>query len=215
MAGGARSAQDEKVSSMPIRIAVSDPLPVYRRGIMATLGEAGFDPEAPDDLLTWVREEQRQVVLLTLDGPSDWALLAELRHTRADLVVVAVLTDVSVQTYVRAVLTGAAAAVPRDATPDVVKRVFEEALEGFSVLPVEVVQTLAAPHHRAADEPSPPQHELAWLRELAGGATVAQLAERSGYSERAMFRLLRVLYQRLDVSNRTEALMLAKQRGWL
>jgi DNA-binding CsgD family transcriptional regulator len=30
-----------------------------------------------------------------------------------------------------------------------------------------------------------------------------------------MFRLLRDLYQRLDVGSRTEALILAQQRGWL
>jgi DNA-binding NarL/FixJ family response regulator len=200
---------------MPVRIAVSDPLPVYRHGVMATLGEAGFAPEAPDDLLRWIRQEHRLVVLLTLDVQSDWALLAELRHTRSDVVVVAILTDVSVPSYVRAILAGAAAAVPRDASPEAVRRVFEEALEGFSVLPVEVVQALAAPHQQTDTGPAPPPHELGWLRELAGGATVAQLAERSGYSERAMFRLLRDLYQRLNVGGRTEALILAHQRGWL
>jgi DNA-binding NarL/FixJ family response regulator len=200
---------------MLLRIAVSDPLPVYQRGLMATLGEAGFDSEAPDDLRTWIRQEHRRVVLLTLDVPSDWALLAELRHTRSDLVVVAVLTDVSVQSYVRAILAGAVTAIPRDASPKAVRRVFEEAVEGFSVLPVEVVQALAAPHQRVESGPTPAAHELDWLRELAGGATVTQLAERSGYSERAMFRLLRDLYQRLEVSSRTEALILAQQRGWL
>ncbi len=200
---------------MRVRVAVSDPLPVYRRGVMATLGEAGFTSEAPDDLLAWTRQEHGRVVLLTMDAPSDWELLAELRHSRADLVVVAVLTDVSVQSYVRAILAGAVGAVPRDASPEAVRRVFEQAVEGFSVLPVEVVQALAAPHPRAHAEPAPPPHELDWLRDLAGGATVGQLAERSGYSERAMFRLLRELYQRLNVKSRTEALMLAHQRGWL
>lgn len=200
---------------MPVRIAVSDPLPVYRRGMMATLGEAGFNPEAPDDLLAWVRQEHRRVVLLTLDAPSDWTLLAELRHTRQDLLVVAILSDVSVRTYVNAITAGAAAAVPRDASPEAVRRVFEEAVEGFSVLPVEVVEALATPHRRTETRSAPAAHEVDWLRELAGGATIAQLAKNSGYSERAMFRLLRDLYQRLDVSTRTEALILAQQHGWL
>ena len=30
-----------------------------------------------------------------------------------------------------------------------------------------------------------------------------------------MFRLLRSLYAKLDVKSRTEALMLARERGWL
>jgi DNA-binding CsgD family transcriptional regulator len=45
--------------------------------------------------------------------------------------------------------------------------------------------------------------------------TVRQLADRAGYSERMMFRLLRDLYDRLRVKGRTEALMLARERGWL
>ena len=52
-------------------------------------------------------------------------------------------------------------------------------------------------------------------RELAGGVTVAQLAAQVGYSERMMFRLLRELYDRLHVRGRTDALMLARERGWL
>jgi hypothetical protein len=56
-----------------VRIAVSDLLPVFRRGIMATLGDAGFDPEAPEDLAAWIPEEHRRVVLLTLESAEDWA----------------------------------------------------------------------------------------------------------------------------------------------
>jgi DNA-binding CsgD family transcriptional regulator len=63
--------------------------------------------------------------------------------------------------------------------------------------------------------PMPSNRELDWLGQLAEGTTVAQLAERSGYSERAMFRLLRNLYNQLNVRNRTEALQLAQDRGWL
>jgi DNA-binding CsgD family transcriptional regulator len=44
---------------------------------------------------------------------------------------------------------------------------------------------------------------------------VGQLADQAGYSERAMFRMLRNLYAKLKVSTRTEALMHARERGWL
>ena len=94
-------------------------------------------------------------------------------------------------------------------------RVFEDAVRGVSALPIGVVAALAAPHERSDHVQEPSESELAWLRELASGATLAQLAEHSGYSERAMFRLLRELYGRLEVKNRTEALMLSQRRGWL
>ncbi|MEA2589098.1 MAG: hypothetical protein QOH66_2025, partial [Actinomycetota bacterium] len=41
------------------------------------------------------------------------------------------------------------------------------------------------------------------------------LAEKVGYSERALYRLLHALYGRLGVSNRTEAILQASRRGLL
>jgi DNA-binding NarL/FixJ family response regulator len=94
--------------------------------------------------------------------------------------------------------------------------VFSAAIRGQSLLPAEVVRALASPGPTAErGQGAPSVREIEWLRELANGVTVARLAGRAGYSERAMFRLLRELYARLRVHNRTEALMLARERGWL
>lgn len=41
------------------------------------------------------------------------------------------------------------------------------------------------------------------------------MAERTGYSERALYRLLHGLYGRMRVSNRTEAIVLATRYGLL
>jgi DNA-binding NarL/FixJ family response regulator len=201
---------------MSVQVAVSDPLPAFRRGIMAILDETGYGTETPGDLLAWTQGQQRSVIFLTLQSSEDWRLLDELHSATSDLLVVAVLVDVSTATYVRAVLSGAATAMPRDAPPEVVKRIFEAALNGETVLPLEVVRSLTSSRGLPAREtglPSP--REIQWLRELAGGRTVAQLAERAGYSERAMFRLLRDLYARMQVNSRTEALMRAHDEGWL
>jgi DNA-binding NarL/FixJ family response regulator len=200
---------------MPVSIAVFDPLPVYRQGMLAILAQAGFAAEAPEDLLHWARQEPRTVVMLTLGTALDWGLLARLRSELPEVVVIAVLTDATVQSCVRAFVAGAMAVVARDATPETMRRVFEDAMRGVSALPLGVVAALVAPHERSEHVQEPSESELVWLRELADGATVAQLAERSGYSERAMFRLLRELYGRLEVKNRTEALMLSQRRGWL
>jgi DNA-binding NarL/FixJ family response regulator len=202
---------------MSVRIAVSDPLPMFRHGLMATLGEAGFQPEMPEDVLAWARQEQRRVILFTLDAPDRWALLAELCRTDSNLMVVALLTDTSIGRYVQAIASGAIAAVPRDASPEAVRRVFEAAVEGKSLLPVEVVRAFASPPGTGEPEQqgTPSAREIEWLRELAGGTTVGQLADQAGYSERAMFRLLRELYARIGVAGRTEALLRAKESGWL
>jgi DNA-binding NarL/FixJ family response regulator len=200
---------------MPIRVAVYDPLPAYRHGIMATLGNAGFQPEDPPDLVRWALEAERQVVLLTLESDADWTTLAELRTARPELLLVAVVAETSVQAQVRAVTAGAVATIRRDATPETVQKVLEAAVAGVSLLPIEVVRAFAAHRTAGPDTPAISDREVEWLRDLARGVTVAQLAERSGYSERAMFRLLKHLYQRMKVHSRTEALIYAQQQGWL
>ncbi|MEU4742385.1 LuxR C-terminal-related transcriptional regulator, partial [Actinosynnema sp. NPDC023658] len=57
--------------------------------------------------------------------------------------------------------------------------------------------------------------ELTWLRRLATGGTVAQVAAHAGYSERAMYRMLNGLYRRMGVGSRLEAIIRARESGWL
>jgi DNA-binding NarL/FixJ family response regulator len=96
------------------------------------------------------------------------------------------------------------------------RQVFEAAVSGTSQLPTEVVRVLLSrgePVPDSSEMPSP--REAEWLQQLANGLTVAQLADQTGYSERAMYRLLRSLYAKLGVKTRMEALMFARERGWL
>jgi DNA-binding NarL/FixJ family response regulator len=124
------------------RVAVSDPLPLFRRGVMAVLNEAGFGPESPDDLMAWARVDEPRIVLLTVVSPDDWALLSELSRVRADLTVVALLDEGSVVAQVRAITAGAAGVVLRHASWDSFRVAFEMVVQGASILPLAVVRAL-------------------------------------------------------------------------
>jgi DNA-binding NarL/FixJ family response regulator len=203
---------------MLVRVAVSDPLPLFCRGVIAALADAGFDAEAPDDLLAWVRTDERRIVLFTVRTDDDWTLLAEVCAVRSATVVIALVDDSSVAAHVRALLAGAVGVLSRDAPPEKLRAAFEAAIDDHSVLPIAVVRAFAAQAGSAAADASagsPTAKEIEWLRELAHGGSVAKLADRIGYSERMMFRLLRELYVRMGVANRTEALMRARDEGWL
>jgi len=200
----------------PVRIAVSDPLPVFQGSVVASLQGAGFCAEAPEDLLAWLRDEERRVVVMTLKSAGDWASLAELRRVRPATLIVAMLEDSSLRGQKRAFSLGAVGVVPRNASATLIREVVEAAVRGTSLVPIEVLRALIVPRRTVEDaDEGPSPRELAWLRELAGGATVGQLAERVGYSERAMFRLLGKLYVKMKVRNRTQALMRARELGWL
>jgi DNA-binding NarL/FixJ family response regulator len=201
---------------MPVRIAVSDPLPMFGRGVAEAMRGAGYDVESPDDLLSWTNEVGPHMVMLTLLSPADWTLLATLHESRSQAALIAVIEHGDVLTSVRALVAGAVAVVAREANPETVYSVVSAVAAGRSLLPVEVVRALTTPQHRPpAAEHIPTDREIAWVRMLAQGFTVARLAQHAGYSERMMFRLLRALYGRWGVANRTEAIVHARGNEWL
>jgi DNA-binding NarL/FixJ family response regulator len=201
---------------MFIRAAVWDPLPLFCRGLLALLAAAGFDVEVPEDLMSWVCCDGMKILLMTLATPADWQLLTALKPARSDLAVVAILADPNLTLHVRAAYAGAVSVIPRCAEPSLVQRAFEAAVDGMSLLPVAVLRaiTAGAPNGEVGNI-SPSDDEIDWLRQLARGSSVADLAEHAGYSERMMFRLLRALYEKLQAPNRTVALIRARDEGWL
>lgn len=199
---------------MGARVAISDPLPAFCRGVAAILREAGLEAEAPSDLLAWADDDQAKLLFLTVRTPQDWTLLEQLTEHDPDALVVAMLEDASVPGHVRALTAGAVTTLPRDASPPVIRETYEAIIAGRSLVPTAVLRALVRrPAEHETDRPSPRERD--WLRDLAGGMTVNQLAAKSGYSERMMFRLLRDLYSRFGARTKVEALMLARENGWL
>jgi DNA-binding NarL/FixJ family response regulator len=200
---------------MPVPIAVHDPLPLFRRGVVTTLRDAGLHADSPDDLGAWIDGSGRKVVLLTLDSPEDWRLLRKLPHGGHHVVVIALVEDADVRTSVQAVLAGADGVLPRGCTPQALCDAALRASDGVGLLPISVVRAIAheGPGPARRGDGTLTDGEAGWLRGLSQGLTVRQLAERAGYSERTMYRLLGDLYGHLRAKNRTEALMRAHDQG--
>jgi DNA-binding NarL/FixJ family response regulator len=194
-----------------VRVAVVDPLPMFRQGVMAILSADGHRVDTPADLVVWASRRNSALVLLTLAGEGDWRLLQRVCEVPAPPPVIAVTDGVAAGLGARAIRNGARSVLQRDAAAELLRRTVEATLDGQSVMPAAVTAVLGLP----METPRVPAAGAVWLRELAAGTTVAQLAVRSGYSERAMFRLLRALYRQMGVDTRVEALMRAREWGWL
>jgi hypothetical protein len=83
-----------EASRTPARIAVSDPLPMFRRGVADVMQNSGYDVESPEDLLAWIAAGgDRAVVLLTLLRPADWTLLVTLQESRSAVTLIAVIEN--------------------------------------------------------------------------------------------------------------------------
>jgi DNA-binding NarL/FixJ family response regulator len=197
-------------------VAIVDPLPVFRHGVSAILSAAGHTVEAPDDVVTWARDHQDGLVLLSLCTERDWGMLAQLCSGPAGHLVIALVDDSSEPQGVRAVRTGARSVLPREVTIHSLERAIAATLDGEAVMPAEVAQGLAGDVRLApAHAPVLSAEQLLWLRQLAAGSTVARLASQAGYSERAMFRLLQALYRKLGVHSRIQAVLRAQELGLL
>src|SRR3954468_14164388 len=159
---------------MPIRVAIADPLPMFCQGVAAILSATGIAVDIPADIGDWLLESGPRIGLLTLATAPDWLLLERVGRRPSSGLVVAVLDDHDPKNAARAIAVGAAAVIPRNATPTQVAAVVHALGEGASLLPLEVLWALTGPSGPTPQPPALEEREVEWLRRLAGGATVAE-----------------------------------------
>lgn len=158
----------------------------------------------------WAEASGSRALVATCRSSSEARRLALVRARGTDAIAVALLGEESTIAYREVLETGVESAVARDASLDHIVEVVGAAVDQHTVLPTDVARSLARGEQ---DDKTIDDDQAAWLRALARGATVEELAESVGYSERAMYRQLRGLYERLGAGNRTEALLEALRRG--
>ena len=203
----------DRLSEFPV--AVVDIVPSYRLGLSAAFADAGFRPEEPADLDDWARLPGPRGVLVTVTAVEDCQGIQRLVAENDELIVVALLRQPTPEMYVRALQAGASGVASWTSAPETVIEVMRSARQEQVLLPHDVVKAIATGITLSAELRSIAPAELHWLQVMAKGQTVAELARAVGYSEREMFRLLRQLYERMGVQNRTEALLKAAQCGLL
>lgn len=196
------------------RVGVCDPVPMFRNGLRSVLREAEFIVDEPVDPLLWAECNYASSLVLALQDEEHWDLLDSLGRIPTDVAVIALLPEADATSYREALRLGAISALPRHSSPDELLHVVLAAAEKRAVLPIDVVKALAA-GVQSSTSLNIDDEQMQWLRELAKGVKVDDLAWRSGYSRRTMFRRLHNVYRELGVTRREEALLEATRRGLL
>ncbi len=141
----------------------------------------------------------------------DWQLLQQALQLDQ---VFAIVPEPFEDNELRALALGAAGVARRGAPLDDIVTAICAIQRGYMVIDLPLLRRLCA---RLAPEPpfelSP--HERQLLQRLAAGATIAALANEFGYSSRDMHRTMRRLYDRMNVPNLYQALILATRLGLL
>ncbi|MDX1467772.1 MAG: hypothetical protein R3258_00360 [Acidimicrobiia bacterium] len=201
---------------MSHKIAVAGGSEAWRRGMASMLEECGYETAFFEALDVWQPGIGGSAVVALVEGRGDEGKIQAHVDLHEDIPVVAVVDDPSVGRVARLMRAGAAAVVDEHDDARGFQSVVGEALDGRVSLPYRFARAMAETTPDSDDfEGWLTDDEAGWLQAMAEGQTVSDLAAHNGYSERAMFRLLRSLYTRIGVRNRTEALIWASRSGLL
>ena len=200
---------------MPIRVLIVDDHPVVRQGLRVLLevqdgievtGEAGDGPTA----LARAAEQQPDVILLDLKLPGldGLAVLEQLKHTTAKVLVLTSLTDPVAAG--RAMREGAAGVLYKDVDPDALVRAIRAVHDGHLLLAAEAAGILLQPATgpgRGLDALTAREREV--LAELAQGRSNREIARALHVAEKTVKAHVSSVLAKLGVQDRTQAALFA------
>ena len=207
------------------RVAVVDDHPLFVRGIelllpdvsdgRATVVGSTGDASAAAGL---VRRTVPDLVLVDLHMPPPGGIraIAAIRRTTPRVRIVAMSGDEDPGPAVEALRAGAEGFLPKTSEPADLLHPLVAILDGWAVLPAELLGALLAPARGLRPAPAElDEAERQLLQLIAAGATTTEIAVQLHVSERTVKRLTATLLRKLRVSSRTEAAALAGSAGLL
>jgi DNA-binding NarL/FixJ family response regulator len=201
---------------MAQRIAIAGGKPTWQRGMEATVTDLGYGTVGFSDLAAWRPGRGGRAVIVFIPDDKAFDAVVDFAVEYPHIPVVAVIPELDLASFAKAVRAGASGAVDDADSIEVLAAVLSAAIMDRVSMPLNIAEAMARRIPPPRDIGATVDHrEADWLRALATGETVAGLAERIGYSERETYRMLGDLYQRLGVTNRTEAIIWATRHGVL
>jgi two-component system nitrate/nitrite response regulator NarL len=207
------------------RVAVVDDHPLFVRGIelllpdvsdgRATVVGSTGDASAAAGL---VRRTVPDLVLVDLHMPPPGGIraIAAIRRTTPRVRIVAMSGDEDPGPAAEALRAGAEGFLPKTSEPADLLHPLVAILDGWAVLPAELLGALLAPARGVRPAPAElDEAERQLLQLIAAGATTTEIAVQLHVSERTVKRLTATLLRKLRVSSRTEAAALAGSAGLL
>ncbi|CAL9305834.1 response regulator transcription factor [Streptomyces olindensis] len=205
----------------PLRVVIADDHTVMRAGVVALLasdtgieivGEAGDGSAA----LTLVERHGPDVALVDLRMPvldgvaTTTEIVTRFPHTRV-LILTTYDTDAEIE---RAVEAGAIGYLLKDTTREQLADAIRAAARGETVLAPRVAERLVARMRQPVQIPLTAREEDV-LDAVADGLTNAEIGRRLVISEATVKTHLLRLFAKLDVNDRTRAVVVAMERGLL
>jgi two-component system nitrate/nitrite response regulator NarL len=208
-----------------VRIAIVDDHPLFVRGLELLLPEVSggrvtvvATTNDAASAASLVRRVLPDVVLIDLHmpPPGGFRAIAAVRRAESRTRVLAMSGDSDPATAATALQAGAEGFLPKSSEPGDLLYPLLAALDGWAVMPGEVLTLLvskAAGARQAAVRLEDGERDL--LRLIATGVSTVDMATHLHVSERTVKRQTATLLRKLRVSSRTEAAALAGSTGLL
>ena len=203
--------------SRTIKVLLAEDQSMVREALAALLGleediEVVAQVARGDEVKDAVRAHAVDVALLDIEMPGATGIEAAARvHREMPQVKLVVLTTFGRPGYLRAAMeAGADAFLVKDAPAAQLAEAVRKVLAGERVIdPTLAAAALAGGANPLTDR------EREVLRAAAGGATNAELAATLHLSQGTVRNYLSTAIQKLTARNRTEAVRIAREKGWL
>lgn len=208
-----------------LTIMIVDDHPVFRRGLRSALEDAAWvgtvvEAASVEDAVRTAVLEHVDVVAMDLALPDGSGLDATARICRArPEVAVLILTMTNDLTLTRPLLSaGARGYLLKEVDGEVVTDALHAISQGMLVLGPHVSPTAVTVQHGGPTRPTSAvdnltPRERAILAELAAGQTNAQIGRRLNLSEKTVRNQLSSIYMKLQVADRTQAALYARESG--
>ncbi|MFF0119492.1 response regulator [Micromonospora arida] len=205
-----------------MRLVVVDDHPLFVRGLelllpITTNGRAEVVASTGDAAAAaaLVSNHCPDLALVDLHMPPPGGIraVAAIRRTTPRVRVVAMSGAAEPGPAVEALRAGAEGFLPKTSEPEELLPPLLAILDGWAVLPAELLRAVLRPTRFAAVDLDGEERRL--LRAIAAGRSTVDIAEELHVSEQTVKRMTAALLRKLRVSNRAEAAALAGHSGIL
>lgn len=207
-----------------IRIVVVDDHTLFRRGLVGLLSEMQDfrvvgEASDGDEALGVIAKQNPDVVLLDVNMPgmSGIDTLAALQTQSVKSHVLMLTISQHEEDLLGAIRAGAKGYLLKNAEPETLRNTIMQVMDGKSVLAPEITEQVfrLVRSGQLGTSNVLTDREIEVLRSLARGLTTSQAGEKLYISENTVKTHIRHILEKLEVSNRAEAVAKATQLGLL
>lgn len=208
--------------SAEVRIVVVDDHTLFRRGLVGLLAEmedfqVAGEAASGQEALTIIAAEKPDIVLLDVNMPgmSGIETLTAMKKQGIVLPVLMLTISQHEEDLIGAIRAGASGYLLKNAEPETLRQTIKQVVAGKSVLAPEVTEQVfrLVRSGSLGSANLLTEREVEVLRFLARGLTTAQTGAEMFISENTVKTHVRHILDKLEVSNRAEAVAKATQIG--